>query len=112
MAGGSAAERAMIVGHGPSGSSARPRWHVPAITSGSDEVLVRPGEQIPADGAVIAGVSEVDTARLTGEPLPVPRGVGDDVQAGTVNGTGTLRVRVARGTGVPHGAGSELNGSL
>lgn len=61
-----------------------------------DEVVVRPGERIPADGRVLDGVSEVDTAGLTGEPLPVPRSVGDDVHAGTVNGTGTLRVRVTR----------------
>lgn len=61
-----------------------------------DEVVVRPGEQIPADGRVLDGASEVDTAGLTGEPLPVRRTIGDDVHAGTVNGTGTMRVRVVR----------------
>ncbi|MCX6466552.1 MAG: heavy metal translocating P-type ATPase [Pseudonocardiales bacterium] len=61
-----------------------------------DEVVVRPGERVPADGRVLAGASEVDTAGLTGEPLPVPRAVGDEVHAGTVNGTGVLRVRVTR----------------
>ncbi|MBW0105968.1 heavy metal translocating P-type ATPase [Pseudonocardia sp. KRD291] len=61
-----------------------------------DEVLVRPGERIPGDGAVLEGVSEVDTSSLTGEPVPARRGPGDDVLAGTVNGTGVLRVRVAR----------------
>ncbi|WP_225924682.1 heavy metal translocating P-type ATPase [Pseudonocardia abyssalis] len=61
-----------------------------------DEVVVRPGERIPADGRVLDGASDVDTAGLTGEPLPVPRNRGDDVHAGTVNGTGTLRVRVTR----------------
>ncbi|WP_233899246.1 heavy metal translocating P-type ATPase [Pseudonocardia dioxanivorans] len=60
------------------------------------EVLVRPGERIPGDGRVVDGVSEVDTAGLTGEPVPVRRGVGDEVLAGTVNGTGVLRVRVLR----------------
>jgi heavy metal translocating P-type ATPase len=59
-------------------------------------VLVRPGERIPGDGRVVEGVSEVDTAALTGEPVPVRRAVGDDVLAGTVNGTGVLRVRVLR----------------
>ncbi|MHA6786009.1 heavy metal translocating P-type ATPase [Pseudonocardia saturnea] len=70
---------------------------VPAAElSVGDDVLVRPGEKIPADGRVLDGASEVDTAGLTGEPLPVACGTGDDVHAGTVNGTGTLRVRVLR----------------
>ncbi|SFK13148.1 ATPase, P-type (transporting), HAD superfamily, subfamily IC [Amycolatopsis sacchari] len=61
-----------------------------------DVVLVRPGERIAADGEVVDGVSEVDQASITGEPLPVPKGVGDEVFAGTLNGTGALRVRVTR----------------
>lgn len=70
---------------------------VPAAElSVGDDVLVRPGEKIPADGRVLDGASEVDMAGLTGEPLPVARRTGDDVHAGTVNGTGTLRVRVLR----------------
>ncbi|MDN5930749.1 MAG: heavy metal translocating P-type ATPase, partial [Pseudonocardia sp.] len=70
---------------------------VPAAElSVGDDVLVRPGEKIPADGRVLDGASDVDTAGLTGEPLPVARRTGDDVHAGTVNGTGTLRVRVLR----------------
>ncbi|MCF7552482.1 heavy metal translocating P-type ATPase [Pseudonocardia sp. WMMC193] len=59
-----------------------------------DEVLVRPGEKIPADGVVLSGTSEVDASSLTGEPLPVRRELGDPVFAGTVNGTGALTVRV------------------
>ena len=61
-----------------------------------DEILVRPGERIGADGFVIDGVSEVDQASITGEPLPLLRGVGDEVFAGTLNGEGALRVRVSR----------------
>ncbi|NBH03486.1 heavy metal translocating P-type ATPase [Amycolatopsis sp. SID8362] len=61
-----------------------------------DVVLVRPGERIPADGTVAAGASEVDQATITGEPLPVDKAVGDEVFAGTLNGTGSMRVRVAR----------------
>jgi cation-transporting P-type ATPase J len=61
-----------------------------------DVVLVRPGERIGADGEVIDGVSEVDQAAITGEPLPVLKQPGDEVFAGTVNGTGALHVRVER----------------
>ncbi|MEU0178593.1 heavy metal translocating P-type ATPase [Streptomyces massasporeus] len=59
-----------------------------------DLVLVRPGERVGADGRVLDGASEVDQATITGEPLPVPKERGDEVFAGTLNGTGVLRVRV------------------
>ena len=61
-----------------------------------DLVLVRPGERISADGVVVAGRSEVDQATITGEPMPVPKEPGDEVYAGTLNGTGALTLRVAR----------------
>jgi cation transport ATPase len=61
-----------------------------------DEILVRPGERIGADGAVTDGHSEADEASITGEPLPVPKRPGNDVFAGSLNGTGALRVRVTR----------------
>ncbi|MFE7465250.1 heavy metal translocating P-type ATPase [Streptomyces sp. NPDC057499] len=61
-----------------------------------DIVLVRPGERIGADGRVLDGVGDVDQATITGEPLPVVKRAGDEVFAGTVNGTGALRVRVER----------------
>lgn len=61
-----------------------------------DIVLVRPGERIGADGQVTDGASDVDQATITGEPLPVTKQQGDEVFAGTVNGTGALRVRVVR----------------
>ncbi|MFC8425626.1 heavy metal translocating P-type ATPase [Streptomyces sp. NPDC057236] len=61
-----------------------------------DTVLVRPGERIGADGTVLDGVSEADQATITGESLPVVKRPGDDVFAGTLNGTGALRVRVGR----------------
>lgn len=64
-----------------------------------DVVVIRPGERIPADGEVVDGASEIDTASLTGEPLPQVAGVGTAVHAGTVNGTGVLRVRVDRDPG-------------
>ncbi|MGP3773982.1 heavy metal translocating P-type ATPase [Streptomyces sp. SDT5-1] len=61
-----------------------------------DVLLIRPGERIGADALVVDGASDVDQATITGEPLPVPKAVGDEVFAGTLNGTGALRVRVAR----------------
>jgi cation-transporting P-type ATPase J len=61
-----------------------------------DIVLVRPGERVGADGTVIDGSSHVDQASITGEPLPVEKRPGDEVFAGTMNGSGVLRVRTER----------------
>ena len=58
-----------------------------------DIVSVRPGERIPIDGTVLSGVSSVNAAMLTGEPLPVKAGPGDAVVGGTVNGASALTVR-------------------
>ncbi len=59
-----------------------------------DIVLVRPGASIPADGEVVEGHSQVSEAMITGESRPVKKDVGDKVIAGTINGDGSLRVRV------------------
>jgi Cu2+-exporting ATPase len=59
-----------------------------------DLVLVRPGASIPADGEVVEGNSDVSEAMLTGESRPVSKKPGDKVIAGTINGEGSLRVRV------------------
>src|SRR5580693_77917 len=61
-----------------------------------DVILVRPGERIAADGQVLSGSSDVDQATITGEPLPATKSAGDEVFAGTRNGTGALRVEVSR----------------
>jgi len=63
-----------------------------------DVLLVRPGASIPADGAVVEGASEVNESMITGESRPVKKSHDDKVIAGTVNGSGSLRVRVT-GTG-------------
>ncbi|MEO5861378.1 MAG: cation-translocating P-type ATPase [Burkholderiales bacterium] len=60
-----------------------------------DLVRVRPGERIPVDGTVAEGHSAVDQSLVTGEPLPVERGAGDTVVGGSMNGMGTLLVRVS-----------------
>ncbi|QTI87596.1 heavy metal translocating P-type ATPase [Streptomyces sp. AgN23] len=74
---------------------AEERVDVSALRVG-DTVLVRPGERLPADGTVREGMSDVQQAGITGEPLPVDKGPGDEVFAGTLNGTGALRVTVDR----------------
>ncbi|MEU2678242.1 heavy metal translocating P-type ATPase [Streptomyces sp. NPDC007107] len=61
-----------------------------------DVIRIRPGERVGADGRVLDGASEVDQATITGEPLPTVKEPGDTVFAGTLNGTGTLRVAVER----------------
>ncbi|MGW6449836.1 heavy metal translocating P-type ATPase [Lentzea sp. NPDC055074] len=58
-----------------------------------DLLVVRPGEALPADGVVTEGYSAVDTASMTGEPVPVEVGPGDHVVGGTVNSAGRLIVR-------------------
>ncbi len=59
-----------------------------------DQVLVQPGGLIPADGTIISGQSSVDESLLTGEYLPLPRGAGDAVTAGTLNVEGPLTIEV------------------
>jgi Cu+-exporting ATPase len=61
-----------------------------------DVVEVRPGERLPADGAVAEGESHVDESMVTGEPMPVRKAAGAPVVGGTVNGAGALAVRVSR----------------
>ncbi len=61
-----------------------------------DRILIRPGDQIPADGVVVDGSSSVDEAFLTGESKPVPKKEKDEVVAGGVNGEGALTVEVTR----------------
>ncbi|MBB1247533.1 heavy metal translocating P-type ATPase [Rhizobium sp. G21] len=57
-------------------------------------ILVRPGDRIPADGAVVEGEGAVDEAPVTGESVRVRKAVGDAVFAGTINGEAVLRIRV------------------
>lgn len=61
-----------------------------------DTLRVRPGEKVPVDGVVIAGASAIDESSVTGEPIPVEKGVGAKVTAGTINGTGSFTFRAER----------------
>lgn len=61
-----------------------------------DVVVVRPGDRLPVDGQIIAGQSMIDQAAITGESVPVEKGMGDEVFAGTINDDGALDVRVTK----------------
>ena len=63
-----------------------------------DVILIKPGEKIPADGTIIEGDSTLNESMLTGESKPVSKGEGDQVIGGSVNGKGSLKVKVS-GTG-------------
>ena len=64
-----------------------------------DELVVRPGNRVAADGTVLEGSSAVDQSAITGESLPVDKAPGDTVFSGTINRAGHLRVRVDRPAG-------------
>ncbi len=66
-----------------------------AAVSVGDVVIVRPGEKVPTDGRVRAGVSQVDESMLTGESLPVEKQPGETVVGGSINGTGLLHVETS-----------------
>ena len=59
-----------------------------------DVMIIRPGDRLALDGVVIAGASSIDQAAITGESIPVSKGVGDLVLAGTINQRGSLEVEV------------------
>jgi Cd2+/Zn2+-exporting ATPase len=61
-----------------------------------DHVIVKPGERMPVDGVIIEGESAFDESPVTGESWPVEKGPGQDVFAGTINGTGAIDVAVRR----------------
>ncbi len=61
-----------------------------------DLVVVRPGEKIPVDGVIVEGSTTVDESMLTGESLPVPKGVGDEVIGATLNKHGAFTFRATK----------------
>ncbi|MDP3155813.1 MAG: copper-translocating P-type ATPase [Archangium sp.] len=63
-----------------------------------DRVLIKPGEKVPADGAIVEGESSVDEAMLTGESTPVAKKTGGQVIGGSINGEGSLTITV-KGSG-------------
>lgn len=61
-----------------------------------DIILIRPGDRIPLDGVVMEGESRIDTSPVTGEPVPVRAGFGDELTSGCVNTSGLLKMRVEK----------------
>jgi P-type Cu+ transporter len=61
-----------------------------------DRLRVRPGEKVPVDGVVLDGRAAVDESMVTGESMPVPKGPGDPVIGGTLNGSGSLVIEAQR----------------
>jgi cation-transporting P-type ATPase A/B/Cu+-exporting ATPase len=80
---------------GPAGREAEHRVAVAHLRPG-DRFVVRPGERIAADGTVVSGAAAIDVSAMTGEPVPVEAGPGDEVVAGTIAAGGTLTVRADR----------------
>ena len=65
----------------------------------TDTLVVKPGERFATDGAILTGFSSVDESAITGESVPVDKGIGDPVHSGTLNGSGALLVQVQRPAG-------------
>jgi Cd2+/Zn2+-exporting ATPase len=61
-----------------------------------DTLIVRPGDRLPVDGRILRGESAFDQSPVTGESWPVEKGAGDEVFAGTINGTGSIEVTATR----------------
>ncbi|KAF9353202.1 hypothetical protein BGX34_011737 [Mortierella sp. NVP85] len=61
-----------------------------------DIIRVQPSEKIPADGVVLRGTADVDESNMTGESVPVAKGISDNVIGGSININGTLVIRVTR----------------
>ncbi|AGK52250.1 cadmium-transporting ATPase [Bacillus sp. 1NLA3E] len=71
------------------------RVHVSELVIG-DLILIKPGERVPSDGKIAKGQTTIDEATITGEAMPVTKGLNNDVFAGTVNLTGSINVTVTK----------------
>jgi Cu+-exporting ATPase len=76
--------------------AAEPRRIPAAKVKAGDILLVRPGERVPVDGAIMEGASSLDEAMLTGESLPVDKQAGDQVAGGTINKQGVFAMRAEK----------------
>jgi len=61
-----------------------------------DEIRLRPGNRVPVDGVVESGASAIDESLVTGESIPIEKGIGDEVVGGSINGGGSLTMRATK----------------
>jgi Cd2+/Zn2+-exporting ATPase len=71
------------------------RVHVSELAVG-DLILIKPGERVPSDGEIVKGGTTLDEAAITGESMPVSKGMGDEVFGGTMNVNGSITVRITK----------------
>jgi len=83
------------VAHRIEGAGAEADVKLDAVMPGN-QLRVRPGERVPVDGTIREGASAVDESMLTGEPMPVEKGAGDNVTAGTLNTSGSFVMEAQR----------------
>ncbi|VEF48250.1 cadmium-transporting ATPase [Bacillus freudenreichii] len=76
-------------------STGEERVHVSELVVG-DSILIKPGERVPSDGEVVRGSTTLDEAAITGESIPVSKGIGNPVFAGTMNINGSITVRITK----------------
>lgn len=88
-------ERARLLRPHPGSALAPGEVMVTALCPG-DVILVKPGERIPVDGCIVAGLSTVNQASITGESRPIEKGPGSEVLAGSINGEGAVEIEVTR----------------
>ncbi|WP_461610584.1 heavy metal translocating P-type ATPase [Cytobacillus kochii] len=69
--------------------------HVTTLQIG-DKILVKPGERVPSDGIIVYGQTTIDEATITGESIPVTKGLSEEVYAGTVNMNGAIKVEITK----------------
>jgi len=62
----------------------------------NDQILIKPGERVPADGRILSGTTSIDEAAITGESLPVTKDSSDEVFQGTVNISGSITVEITK----------------
>jgi Cu2+-exporting ATPase len=78
----------------PNSSGINEEFIAAKLLESGDKIMIKPGEIVPADGVITAGLSQLNESMLSGEQLPITKSVDEQVYAGTINGDGNIEVRV------------------